>query len=201
MPSNLTSKLLWPFNTLPTSYVVIDTETTGLFEGDSSPGLVSIGLVKVDKEKELFSKEFRVRPKTTILPEAETIHGISNAEASKFAELSEVWSEFTQIVADELLVFHNASFDWKVIVSNAESSGLCVPNVSGIFCSQKSATVWSEVLGLSVSSRGPSLDTLTDFLNLKKYRENNGVHGALIDAKQTAMVVQKLRQLFLEVPE
>ncbi len=49
-------------------------------------------------------------------------------------------------------------------------------------------------MGLKCSERGPSLDTLSQALAVKDLRrENRGVHGAMIDAKQTAAVVEALR--------
>ena len=179
-------ELLWPFTRLPAQYVVVDTETTGLFDGDSAPGLVSIGLVEVN-ESQLFSEtEIRVRPWTKISREAQDVHGISNEDANKFPELSEVWPELMQLISGRLLVMHNASYDWRVLVENSARAGLRLPSIRGVFCTQKTAYPWAEAIGLPVSRRGPALDTLTQHLGIEDHRAELGFHGALVDAKQTA---------------
>ncbi len=44
MKTELINQLLWAFKALPESYVVLDTETTGLFDEQGAPGIVSLGL-------------------------------------------------------------------------------------------------------------------------------------------------------------
>ena len=63
-----------------------------------------------------------------------------------------------------------------------------------IFCSQKSAIRFAEEKGIRMSKRGPSLDSLTAYLNIDSLRVD-GIHGAEIDTRQTALVVEGLRKL------
>jgi len=49
------------------------------------------------------------------------------------------------------------------------------------------------MVGMKCSSRGPSLDRLSEFLGVKSLREEiEGIHGAEIDARMTAGAVVKL---------
>lgn len=187
------SELLWSFRCLPNTYVVIDTETTGLFN-DDAPGLVSVGVVKISESKTLIEKEFKVKPVKTISAEAESVHGISNSMAASFPEFPEVWPRISEIISGSLVVMHNASYDWRVLKSNSDRFGLAVPDIKGVFCSQKSAYPWAESVGIKVSTRGPSLDSLTVFFELEDLRAEAGFHGSLIDAKQTAAVVEALKR-------
>lgn len=70
--------LLWPFTRLPSNYVVVDLETTGLPDEKGDPGIVSIGVVEVANNMILTSSEMKVRPRREITKEAEAAHGISN---------------------------------------------------------------------------------------------------------------------------
>jgi len=50
------------------------------------------------------------------------------------------------------------------------------------------------MMGMKCSSRGPSLNRLSEFLGVKSLRkEIDGVHGAEIDARMTAESIIKLK--------
>ena len=51
LKNSLINHLLWPFRNLPENYVVLDTETTGLFDESGAPGIVAIGIVEVSNGK------------------------------------------------------------------------------------------------------------------------------------------------------
>ena len=99
----------------------------------------------------------------------------------------------------QLVVIHNASFDWPILLQHVKRFDLKLPEVRGVFCSQKAAIPWALAENVECGRRGPSLDTLTKTLSVKDLREESGgIHGARLDSLQTASVVERLRGLALE---
>ncbi len=186
--------VLLPFTNLPDSYIVLDTETTGLPDEIGPPGIVTLGLTPVDNHKILNSIEFKLKPYRNINDEAKRVHGISNTEASTFGDIATKWPEIKGYLNNKYIVIHNASFDWPIIEFHIQKFDLDLLSNVSIFCSQKSAIPFAKENNIPMSSRGPSLDALTEYLNISSLRVN-GVHGAAIDTKQTALVVEALRKL------
>ncbi len=56
------SKLLWIFTQLPDDYIVLDTETTGLRDGNGPPDIVTLGITVVRNREIAKSIEFETRP-------------------------------------------------------------------------------------------------------------------------------------------
>ncbi len=192
------SELLWVFSRLPDHYVVLDTETTGLPDEKGLPDIVTLGITVVKGRSIIEATEFSTRPQRNITKEAEAIHGISNELAANFKPFDSQWPEIAGILNRQLVVIHNASFDWPVLLNQLKRTGLEQPNTSGVFCSQKAAIPWAQANSFECSYRGPSLDTLTVILEVEDLRNAmNGMHGAKIDSQQTAYVVEKLRRLAL----
>ena len=189
--------MLWPFSMLPGSYICMDTETTGLPKGQAMPDIVSLGLTEVHGRKIASTQEFKIRPDQTISEEAERVHGIGSEEARHFDELEDHWQNINEMLSRRVVVIHHAGFDWPILLNQLGRTGLSLPIVEGVFCSQKSAFPWATANKLECTSRGPSLDVLTAALELEDLRSREGgLHGAAIDSRQTALVVEKLRGHF-----
>jgi hypothetical protein len=61
---------------------------------------------------------------------------------------------------------------------------LTMPQIKGVFCSQKAATPWAQAMNFPCSHRGPSLDLLTEVLGIEALRtQGDGIHGAAIDSR------------------
>lgn len=188
-------ELLWIFTQLPDNYVVLDTETTGLPDKNGLPDIVTLGLAIVEERNVANSLEFKVKPNKSISKEAQSVHGITDQQAEAFKPLKSQWQEISSILNGRLVVIHNASFDWPILLNQATQNSLEMPGISGIFCSQKAAFPWAQSMQLECSSRGPSLDTLTSALEVEDLRaKENGLHGARIDAVQTAQLVEAIRR-------
>ena len=196
MKTELINQLLWPFKTLPESHVVLDTETTGLFDEQGAPGIVSLGLAMVHNGSVAEATEYRFKPHRPMTEEASQVNGISNTQAQGYPLFSSHWAEVCDRLSGQLVVIHNAEFDWSLIIDHVERYQVEPPSTVGVFCSQRAAQPWARAMGLKCSQRGPSLETLTQALKIEDLRsENRGVHGAMIDARQTAAVVEALRNL------
>lgn len=190
------NELLWPFAQLPDDYVVLDTETTGLPDEQGLPSIVTLGLVVMNNRVVVDAVEFLIQPEKQITKEAEAIHGISNEQAAGFQPLARQWQNILPYLNDHLVVIHNAGFDWPILSEQIALQHLKQPSIKGVFCSQKAAISWAQANQLKCSHRGPSLDTLTQALDVPSYRaDQNGQHGAKVDSQQTADVVEALRNL------
>tara|TARA_R110001599_G_scaffold351965_1_gene585310 strand:- start:245 stop:835 length:591 start_codon:yes stop_codon:yes gene_type:complete len=188
-------ELLWIFTQLPDDYIVLDTETTGLPDENGLPDIVTLGITVVRNREIAESVEFKTRPQKRISEEAQSIHGITNEQAANFESFESQWSQIAEYLKDQLIVIHNASFDWPILLDHVARYGLAMPPIQGIFCSQKAAIPWAQAMNLQCSHRGPSLDTLTEALGVEDLRDKlGGLHGARIDSWQLTQVVEVMRR-------
>lgn len=188
------NELLWIFTQLPDDYIVLDTETTGLADESGLPDIVTLGITIVRDREIAESAEFETRPQKRISEEAQSIHGITNERASGFDSFESQWSQIANYLKNQLVVIHNASFDWPILLDHVDRNDLALPDIQGIFCSQKAAIPWALAMNLPCSGRGPSLDTLTKTLGVEDLRAKvEGIHGAKVDSEQTARVMEAMR--------
>ena len=192
------NELLWIFTQLPDNYVVLDTETTGLPDENGLPDIITLGITVVRNREIDESMEFQTRPQKRISEQAQSIHSITNEQAANFESFESQWHQIAEYLKNQLIVIHNASFDWPVLLDHVDRYDLALPDIQGVFCSQKAAIPWAQAMNLQCSSRGPSLDTLTKALGVEDLRaKKDGFHGAGIDSQQTAQVMEVTRCLGL----
>lgn len=188
-------ELLWIFTQLPDDYIVLDTETTGLPDENGLPDIVTLGITVVSNREIAESVEFKTRPQKRISEEAQSIHGITNEQAAAFDSFESQWSQMAEYINDQLIVIHNASYDWPILLDHVVRHGLAMPEIQGVFCSQKAAIPWAQAMNLPCSHRGPSLDALTKVLSVENLRDKtDGIHGAGIDSKQAARAIEVMRR-------
>jgi DNA polymerase-3 subunit epsilon len=186
-------ELLWIFTQLPDDYIVLDTETTGLPDENGLPDIVTLGITVVSNREIAESVEFEIRPQKRISEEAQLIHGITNEQAAEFKSFDSQWQQIAEYLKDQLIVIHNASYDWPILLDHVVRHGLAMPEIQGVFCSQKAAIPWAQAMDLPCSNRGPSLDLLTEVLGVEDLRsKSDGIHGAAIDCLQTAQVIEAI---------
>ncbi len=189
------NELLWIFTQLPDDYLVLDTETTGLPDEKGLPDIVTLGITVVRNREIAESIEFEIRPQRPISEEAQAVHGISNEQAAKFESFESQWGQIASYLKDQLIVIHNASFDWPILLDHVARYHLELPIIRGVFCSQKAAIPWAQARNLPCSHRGQSLDVLTKALGVEDLRaKKNGIHGAGIDSQQASQVVERMRR-------
>jgi DNA polymerase-3 subunit epsilon len=189
------NELLWIFTRLPNDYILLDTETTGLPDENGLPDIVTLGITVVRNREIAGSAEFKTRPQKRISEEAQSIHGITNEQAAEFESFDSQWQQIAEYLKHQLIVIHNASFDWPILLDHVARYGLAMPPIQGVFCSQKAAIPWAQAMNLPRSHRGPSLDTLTTALGIDDLRAmSDGIHGAAIDSQQAAQVTEVMRR-------
>ena len=193
-------ELLWVFTQLPDDYIVLDTETTGLPDENDLPDIVALGITAVEGRKIAQSLEFEIRPTRAITEEAQAVHGITNEQAAAFENFESQWNQIAEYFKDQLIVIHNASFDWPILLDHVVRYELDMPPVQGVFCSQKAAIPWAQARHLPCSRRGPSLDMLVREFDVEDIRaKKGGVHEAGADSKQASLVVEVMRRKGLAV--
>lgn len=166
--------------------IVLDTETTGL---DPKHGhrLVELGCVELNDLLPTGRTFHRfIDPKREIDPEAERVHGISNAflVGKPGFEESEVCDDFLDFIGDAKLIAHNAAFDRGFINTELERAGRAIlPEAR-----------WIDTLPMA-QKRFPGMYNSLDAL-CKRYKislESREKHGALIDSQLLAAVYLELQ--------
>ena len=125
------NQLLWIFTQLPNNYLVLDTETTGLVDKNGLPDIVTLGITVVSNREIAESIEFEIRPQKRISEQAQAVHGISNEQAAKFESFQSQWSQIADYLKDQLIVIHNASFDWPILLDHVARYRLEMPEIQG----------------------------------------------------------------------
>lgn len=102
----------WNENLMDASYVIFDTETTGLqpFRGDR---IISLGGVVLEKGKIKKDDVFEqlINPQRPIPTTASEITGITTSMVNDKPTLHEVLPDFLDFVGNRILVAHSAAFD------------------------------------------------------------------------------------------
>lgn len=97
----------------PSSYVVIDIETTGLYPDWNE--IIEISAIKIENSIPAQTFTSLVKPLADVSPFIEALTGISNDMLVNAPNPDEVISGFSEFVADSILIGHNVSFDINFI--------------------------------------------------------------------------------------
>ncbi len=168
-----------PLNKL--TYVVFDTETTGLnpSQGDE---IIQLGAIRIVNGQILYHEviDQLVDPKRFVPPESVAIHGIEPALLKASRPSTRFCRIFTNLLKIRFLVAHNAAFDMRFLELQEEKTGLVFNN-----------PVLDTLLLSSIvhpNQESHSLEGLAERLNVTIV----GRHTALGDAIVTAEVLVKL---------
>lgn len=180
--SAIKSAIDWGQNLFEASYIVFDTETTGIqpYKGDE---IISIGAVIIE-DAQISEKIFfyqLVNPRRPIPDLAQKITGLDDGMVKDQPEIIPVLHEFLKFAGPRILVAHNAPFDLAFINSKvAEAIGRRIVN-----------PVIDTVLltsALYYAIGDYSLENLADRFSLSL----DGRHNALADARIAASLYLKL---------
>ncbi len=164
------------------TYVVLDTETTGLLPHKDE--IVQIGAVRVVNGRIVPGEvvDRLVNPARTIPPASTRVHGITDAMVAGAPEIGVAGAELHRFCSGAVLVAHNAPFDMAFLHRFGKGAGLAWdhPVVDTVLLS---AVVYG-------TTQTHTLDALCDRLGVvipERLR-----HTALGDAQATAEVLCKL---------
>ena len=157
--------------------IALDLETTGL---DAAQALIiEIGAVPVARGTLLADRAYQrlVDPGAPIPPRSTEVHGISDAMVRGAPRLDQLWAEFTDALADRVVIGHSTGYDLTVLAAEARRKGLAW---------KKPRALCVRLLALIVapSLASHSLEALAGWLGL----ETGDRHRALGDAEAAGLI-------------
>lgn len=170
----------------PTSYVVIDIETTGY--DPSFNKIIEMAALKVENDTIIDSFSSLVNPEKPIDPFITTLTGISNELLLTAPSIESVLGSFDTFVSDSIIVGHNVSFDINFIYDNYER--ILNKPFSNDYCD---TLPLSRKFCKDLSSH--KLPVLKDYFNI----EVDVSHRALADCYTTNILFHKLHDKSLEL--
>ena len=164
---------------LPSSYTVIDVETTGLdSEYDS---LIEVAAIKVENSALVDTYSSLINPGYPIDDFIVQLTGITNNDLSSAPPITNVLQEFIDFIGNDILVGHNVNFDINFLYDNIEEH--LKEHLSNDFI---------DTLRISrrIFKKAPShkLSVLADYLSI----DVDVMHRALYDCNTTNLIYQKL---------
>ena len=172
------------------SFVVIDLETTGL--DPASDRVVSVGAVRIQEGRVRLGDRFAelINPGRDIPPESIKIHGIKPDMIEKARRAAEVFQDFLDFLAGDILVAHYAAFDLHFINRTMRGLyGFPLQNLvldTVLMC--QALVLPSDPYGINRNQARCSLEELATRFGLPQ----GGRHSSLGDALLTAMILQRL---------
>ena len=172
------------------NYTAVDVETTGLSAVEDR--IVQIAAVKVRNFEIIDKFEMLVNPKKRIPMAAQNIHGIDNEMVRDEPTIDKVLPLFCEFIGNDLLVFHNSSFDLSFI-KNAYRKVFDKEFKPKTDCTMKLFRArWLEAMGreTTIATLGHVTETLLGMEEYWKYK--GGAHNALTDAIATAKIYSRM---------
>lgn len=163
-------------STLPTSYVVLDFETTGFSAMLDEP--IQVAAVRyIDFEEREQFVTF-IRPKKAIPYKITQLTGITAADVADAPTIHDVFPALVQFIGKDVLIAHNAPFDMGFLHANIKKAGLPYHQFNVI------DTV--KLAKQFIRTPNHKLPTLKAFLKLHHFDS----HEALSDCYVTSAVYQ-----------
>lgn len=167
-----------------TREIIFDTETTGLSarDGDRVIEIGAIELVNKVATGQIFH-EYLDPGDRQVHPDAEAIHGISNAQLAGKPTFADLFQKFSDFFDTGTLIAHNASFDMGFL--NAELKRIGKPSID------PNRVVDTLQIARKKFPAGPnSLDALCNRFGISN--SHRTLHGALLDSELLADVYIEL---------
>lgn len=171
------------------TYVVFDTETTGLFpeRGDEIVQIAAVRLVNCKRVKgESF--ETLVNPGRPIPRSASDIHGVTDAMVADAPNVQEAIARFHKFAEGAVLVAHNAPFDMEFLRRRERELGIRFDNPV-----LDTVLISAVVFG---ARENHTLDALAERLSIAIPEEDR--HTAMGDAVATAEAFIRLKAILVE---
>ena len=159
----------------PDSWVILDTETTGL---GPQAEVVQIGVI--NGRGDVLMDNVLVRPKGRIEPDAARIHHITEEMVANAPSFLEVLPRLQDIARNKLLVIYNAEYDLRLLVQSAHAHNT-MPYLpyGGYDCAMLRYAEW--------------VGQWNDYHNSFRWQKlAGGDHSALGDCIATLAIIEKM---------
>jgi DNA polymerase-3 subunit epsilon len=173
-------------------YLVIDTETTGLFDfakaadAEGQPRMASVALLFCDENFDVVHEvSLLVRPDGWMMSaEAERIHGLSQemllARGVRVMEVLALYE--AAIIGGLIIVAHNVQYDTKIMRGEMRRAGMSDRyHETATICTMKALVDVCRIP--KAKGRGFKWPKLTEAVRKVLHRDHKGAHGALPDAQ------------------
>lgn len=119
---------LVPHRTATSTFVVLDTETTGFYY-DAGDEIIELAAEKLVGREVVAAFHALIKPMRRVPPEATAIHGLTDADLARDGQAAaEVFPAFARFTADSVLVGHNIRrFDFPFLVAHYARLDLAIP--------------------------------------------------------------------------
>ncbi len=192
------------------TYVVFDTETTGL-EPSKGDEIIQLAGVRIVNGRIMSGEHFDrlVNPGRNIPPTSTKIHHITEDMVKDQPPITKVLVKFHDYVGDAVLVAHNAAFDMKFLALKKETCGVEFDNavLDTVLLSayihdhsnQHTLDVLAERFGVEIEAQyrhtalGDSIATAEVFLRMIDLMEARGIH-TLADAIEVSGKMVEIRK-------
>jgi DNA polymerase-3 subunit epsilon len=166
-----------------TRFLILDTETTGLYPEDGDK-IIEIGIVEIYNNKKTGNNFHKyINPNKLLTEDNIAIHNITNdflKDKPLFKDIANELLDFIQ-QKDTTIVAHNANFDMKFI--NIELKNINIDNISNI------PIIDTVVLSRKESPGKPAnLDAICTRMNIDLEERRKNGHGAMLDANLLAEI-------------
>lgn len=166
---------------IPESYVVVDTETTGLSAEQNE--IIEIAAIKVKDCIIVDQFSTLVKPHGTISSRITKITGITNEMVSDAPSFDEITADFLSFIEDMPIVGHNVSFDLKFINCSLQRIGFD-------FLSNETFDTLSLARKAFPEMENHKLQTLAEELSI----DSGTAHRALADCHTTQQLLELIRK-------
>ena len=159
----------------PNSWIILDTETTGL---GPQAEVVQIGVI--NGRGDVLMDNVLVRPKGRIEPDAARIHHITEEMVANAPSFLEVLPRLQDIARNKLLVIYNAEYDLRLLAQSAQAHNAMpyLPH-GGCDCAMLRYAEW--------------VGEWNDYHNSFRWQKlAGGDHSALGDCIATLAVIEKM---------
>lgn len=163
-------------------YVVIDLEMTGL--NAKTDKILEVAAIRVRNGKETETFSAVVNPGVVLNEKVRELTGISQKQADGGAPLDETLQEFLDFLADDVLVGQNVIFDFSFLKQWAVNHKIVLEK-------QAVDTLKLARRFLPVEQK-KDLESLCAYLGIPRVN----AHRALDDARETAQIFEKMKQLY-----
>ncbi len=161
-------------------FIAIDFETANNYRSS----ICSMGVAIVEKGKLVGTEHFYIKPAPNYYESFNTeLHGICDVDTKNKKTFKQQWKEFKQYFDKQILIAHNASFDFSALRYALDEGKLPYPDLD-YHCTYRLSQV-------SLDLPSYRLNDVSSYFKIKLKH-----HNAESDAKASALIALKLCEKF-----